>query len=51
MLCLAYYCICFLFNKIRDKGRTDSAGSERGGDEREGMGGEMTQTMSAHVNN
>jgi hypothetical protein len=22
MLCLSYYCLYFLFNKIRDKGRT-----------------------------
>jgi hypothetical protein len=25
MLCLSYYCLYFLSNKIRDKGRTDSA--------------------------
>jgi hypothetical protein len=25
MLCLSYYCLCFLFNKIRDKGRAGSA--------------------------
>jgi hypothetical protein len=30
MLCLSYYCLCFLFNKIRDKGRTDST-RKRGG--------------------
>jgi hypothetical protein len=38
MLCPSYYCSYSLFNKIRDKGRTDSAwkqGSER---EREGAG-------------
>jgi hypothetical protein len=54
MLCLPYYCLCLLFNKIRDKGRTDSAwkwgrewaGEEGGG----GQGGEMTQTMYAYVN-
>jgi hypothetical protein len=25
MLCLSYYCICFLFNKIGEEGRTGSA--------------------------
>jgi hypothetical protein len=29
MLCLPYYWLCFLFNKIRDKGRTDSAWKQR----------------------
>jgi hypothetical protein len=33
-LCFSYYCLYFLFNKIRDKDRTDSAwkreGVERG---------------------
>jgi hypothetical protein len=25
MLCLSYYCLCLLFNKIGEKGRTGSA--------------------------
>jgi hypothetical protein len=37
MLCLTYYCLYFLFNKIRDKSRTDSAW--KGWGEREGMWG------------
>jgi hypothetical protein len=47
MLCLSYYCLYSLFNKIRDKGRTDSAWKRGGG---QGVGGEMAQTMYAHVN-
>jgi hypothetical protein len=46
MLCLSYYCLYSLSNKIRDKGRTVSAwkwggkGEEGGGrGEREGVGG------------
>jgi hypothetical protein len=39
MLCLSHYCLCLLFNKIREKGRTGSLGSEVGGREREGPGG------------
>jgi hypothetical protein len=58
MLCLSHYYLCLLFNKIRDKGRTGSALEARpdGGRRREhgaggrGQGGEMTQTMHAHVN-
>jgi hypothetical protein len=53
MLCLSYYCLCFLFNKIGEEGRTGSAwkggvlGGEGGGWE---QGGEMTQTMYTHMN-
>jgi hypothetical protein len=51
---LSYYCLYFLFNKIRDKGRTDSAWKRGGGgEERKGVGGyggEMAQTMYAHMN-
>jgi hypothetical protein len=36
MLCLSYYCLYSLFNKIRDKGRTDSAW-KWGGEERKGV--------------
>jgi hypothetical protein len=37
MLCLSYYCLCLLFNKIREEGRT-GCGSKGGGEENEGMG-------------
>jgi hypothetical protein len=40
MLYLFYYCLCLLFNKIRDKGRTRE----------QGMAGEMAQTLYAHMN-
>jgi hypothetical protein len=46
----------FLFNKMRDKGKTASAWKRGGGGEREGVGegvgggGEMTQTLYAHMN-
>jgi hypothetical protein len=33
-LCLSYCCLCLLFNKIGEEGRTGSAGSEGGGAER-----------------
>jgi hypothetical protein len=35
MLCLSYYCLCLLFNKIGEEGRTGSAW-KRGG-KREGV--------------
>jgi hypothetical protein len=53
MLCLPYYCLCLLFNKIGEEGRAGSAwteggwGGERGGG---GQGCEMAQTMYAHMN-
>jgi hypothetical protein len=53
MLCLSYYCLCLLFNKIGEKGRMGSAwkrgggGGEGGGG---GQGGETAQTMYAHMN-
>jgi hypothetical protein len=43
----------FLFNKIRDKGRTGSAwkwGREEGEGQGREQGGKMAQTMYAHVN-
>jgi hypothetical protein len=48
-------CLCLFFNKISDKGRTGPAwnwvGVESGRKGGEGgQGGEMTQTMYAHVN-
>jgi hypothetical protein len=59
MLCLSYYCLDSLFNKIGDKGRTVSAWKQGGGGEGTrggrgkgmgGQGGEMAQTMYAHMN-
>jgi hypothetical protein len=45
-------CLFLFFNKISDKGRTDLPGIEggRGRGWGEGQGGEMTQTMYAHMN-
>jgi hypothetical protein len=53
MLCLSYYCLCLLFDKIKDKGRTGSAwkrGGWWGEKESEGQGGEIAQTMYPHMN-
>jgi hypothetical protein len=36
MLCLSYFCLFLLFNKIRDKDRTGSSWKQRGEREREG---------------
>jgi hypothetical protein len=46
-LCLSYFCLCLLFNKIGEEGRTCSAWKQGGGGEREGSGRaeEMAQTM------
>jgi hypothetical protein len=43
MLCLSYYCLCFLFNKIGEEGRTGSAWNQggRGEIERVAKGGEV----------
>jgi hypothetical protein len=38
-LCLSYYCLCLLFNKIGEKGRTGSAWEQGGCGEREGARG------------
>jgi hypothetical protein len=38
MLCLSYYCLCLLFNKIEEEGRTGSAW-KRVGMKGEGGGG------------
>jgi hypothetical protein len=48
MLCLSYYLLCFLFNKIREEGRTDSAQKQRGRGNC-GRGGGVAQTMYTHV--
>jgi hypothetical protein len=51
---LSYYCLCILFNKIGDKGRTSSAwkrgglGGEEGGGREQGI--EIIQIMYAQVN-
>jgi hypothetical protein len=37
MLCLSYYCLCLLFNKIGGEGRIGSAWKKEGG-EKEGVG-------------
>jgi hypothetical protein len=39
MLCLSYYLLCFLFNKIGEEGRTGSAWKRGVGEEREEVGG------------
>jgi hypothetical protein len=44
-LCLCYYCLYLLFNKIGEEGRAGSAWKQGG--ER---GGETAQTMYAHMN-
>jgi hypothetical protein len=51
-LCLSYYCLCLLFNKIGEKDRTGSAWKQEwwGGEGGSGQGREMTQTMYAHMN-
>jgi hypothetical protein len=59
MLCLSYYCLYSLFNKIRDKGRTVSAwkqggrgveGGTWGRGKGQRMGAEMAQTLYTHMN-
>jgi hypothetical protein len=51
MLCLSYYCLCLTFNKIGDEGRTGSAWKWKGWETGVGdKGGEMAQTMHAHMN-
>jgi hypothetical protein len=51
-LCLSYYCLCLLFNKIGEEGRTGSPWKQVGGVRGRGLGteGEMAQTMYAHMN-
>jgi hypothetical protein len=51
----SYYCLYSLFNKIRDKDRIVFAGSRGGGGAGGkrgggGQGGEMIQTLYAHMN-
>jgi hypothetical protein len=51
MLCLSY-CLCLLFSKIGEEGRTVSAWKWRGlgGEGGKGQGGDMAQAMYAHLN-
>jgi hypothetical protein len=52
-LCLFYYLLCFLFNKIREESRTGSAWKQGQLGRYELVGGwgrEMAQTMYAHMN-
>jgi hypothetical protein len=51
MLSLSYYCLCLLFNKIGEEGRTVSAWKREGWGRRgREQGEEMAQTMYAHIN-
>jgi hypothetical protein len=50
MLCLSYYLLCFLFNKIVEKGEQVLPGSDVAGGEGGEQGGEMAQTIYAHIN-
>jgi hypothetical protein len=50
MLCLSYYCLFLLFSRTGETHRTGSAW-KGGGWGKGGTGGEMIQTMYAHVNN
>jgi hypothetical protein len=51
MLHFSYYCLCLLFNKIGEKGRTSSVWKRGGKGEREGgEGGEMAQKMYTYMN-
>jgi hypothetical protein len=53
ILCLSYYHLCLLFNKLGEEGRIGSAWKQ-GGWGREGEGSrkerEMAQTMYTHMN-
>jgi hypothetical protein len=50
MLCLSYYLLCFLFNKIVEKGEQVLPGSDVEGGGGGEQGGEMAQTIYAHIN-
>jgi hypothetical protein len=39
MLCLSYYLLCVLFNKMEKRAEQVLPGSEGGGEEKEGTGG------------
>jgi hypothetical protein len=49
-LCLSHYCLCFLFNKIGEESRTDSAWKLRGWREKNGGGrGEKCPKQCMHI--
>jgi hypothetical protein len=53
MLCLFYYILCYLFNKIAEEGRTDYAwkrGWVRGSGVGQGAGGREAQRRYSHMN-
>jgi hypothetical protein len=50
MLCLPYYAYVFSSTKLEIRAEHVLPGSEGERKEREGKGGEMTQTMYAYVN-
>jgi hypothetical protein len=52
MLCLPYYACAFFSSKLVIRAEQDLPGTEWGSGEKvgRGQGGEMTQTMCAHVN-
>jgi hypothetical protein len=50
VLCLSYYHLCFLFNKIVEDGRTSSSWKLGGCGEGRGQWGETAQTMYTHMN-
>jgi hypothetical protein len=50
MLCLPYYAYVFSSTKLEIRAEQVLPGSKGGGGKRMGEGGEMTQTMYAHVN-
>jgi hypothetical protein len=45
---LSYYLLCFLFNKIKEEGRTGTAWMRGVGEQ--GKGEEMAQTMYTQMN-
>jgi hypothetical protein len=52
MLCLSYYCLCLLFNKFGEAGRTGSARKQREwGVEEGGMGEGLGQGGGNGLNN
>jgi hypothetical protein len=51
MICLSFYLLCFLFNKIgEEEGGTGSAWKRELGWGLEGLGEEVAQTMYTYVN-
>jgi hypothetical protein len=47
---VSYYCSCLLFNKLEKMAEQVLPGSEGVGGRGKGQGGEMAQTMYAHMN-